>query len=80
MTVKEIIEAYLKEHGYDGLCGCECGCSLDELMECSETDTYLCEPGYKIPCDPKTCQADGDCDFHIGPNKPPTPTGAKGEV
>jgi hypothetical protein len=77
MTVREIIEAYLKEHGYDGLCDDECGCSIDDLMECC---SGFCEPGYKVPCDPKTCPADGDCEYHISTDKLPTPSGAKGEA
>jgi hypothetical protein len=38
MSVKEIIEDWLKEHGYDGLLDgdCECGCSFDDFMPCGE--------------------------------------------
>jgi hypothetical protein len=34
MTAKEIIEKHLKENGFDGLCGDECGCALGDLMPC----------------------------------------------
>ena len=37
-TVLRIVEQYLSENGYDGLCclevGVECGCSLEDLMPC----------------------------------------------
>lgn len=36
ITVKEIVKAYLKEHGYDGLCGDECGCGIEDLAPCDE--------------------------------------------
>jgi hypothetical protein len=69
MTVKEIIEQYLAKHGFDGLAGDGCGCQLSDLMPCEGTasgnDISGCVPGYKVPCDPETCEADGDCDFHI---------------
>uniref|UniRef100_A0A6M3IWN5 Uncharacterized protein n=1 Tax=viral metagenome TaxID=1070528 RepID=A0A6M3IWN5_9ZZZZ len=28
MTVVKILEEWLREHGYDGLCSDECGCAL----------------------------------------------------
>ncbi len=37
MTVKELVKAYLKTNGFDGLfCtfGDGCGCSLENLMPC----------------------------------------------
>ena len=36
---------WLTRHGYDGLCGYECGCALDDLMPCGEPDND-CKPGY----------------------------------
>ena len=36
ITVKEIVIAYLREHGLDGLCGDECGCPIDDLFPCFE--------------------------------------------
>lgn len=47
MTVKEIITAYLKENGYDGLCRDDCGCSLSDLVPCNGECWEDCEPGYK---------------------------------
>lgn len=70
MTVRDIVAAWLKEHGYDGLFADECGCTVDDLMPCSET-YFNCEAGYKNPCPgPEDCPAEGDCAFHIGPRKP----------
>jgi len=61
MTVTEIVWDYLKSHGYDGLCGDECGCGLDDLMPCDRhTD---CVPGYiHRNCKCGTCE--GDDHFH----------------
>ena len=69
VKVKEIIQAYLIWHGYDGLSGDGCGCERSDLMPCEGTisgnDVSECVPGYKVPCNPETCQADGDCPWHI---------------
>lgn len=60
MTVIEIIEAHLREHGYDGLCNSdgECACRVDDLAPCAAL-CEECEPGHLAPCD---C---GDHDWHI---------------
>jgi len=57
LCVKMIVEKYLKEHGYDGLCNGGCGCGLgDDFMRC-ERDLgngciYAdCEPAYKCLCE-----------------------------
>jgi len=50
MSVRDIIKAYLKEHGYDGLCTDECGCRLDDLIPCESGDfnnPLDCVPGYR---------------------------------
>lgn len=72
MTVRELIERYLRKEGYDGLAGDECGCGLENLMPC---DTPLncvpghavpfgCSvPGHAVPCD---C---GQCMHHYLPGK-----------
>jgi len=39
VTIKQIVEAYLREHNYEGLCNPfnECGCALDDdFMSCDE--------------------------------------------
>lgn len=47
MTVKEIVSDWLKAHGYTGLAGYECGCTLDDLMPCGDGfDIGECEAGY----------------------------------
>ena len=70
MNVKEIVAEYLKSHGYDGLYhDSECGCEVSDLMPCCIEMPPNCESGYKVKCDPETCLADGNCDFHIGPEK-----------
>jgi len=67
MTVKEIIEAYLKENGYDGLfsqfagCCCPVG-GIENGGDCLCVD---CVPGYRVPCE---CE-DEDA-FYIVPDKP----------
>jgi hypothetical protein len=50
MTVKEILQKWLKEHGYDGLCWNGCGCRNDDLIPC-EDDPSLCKPGKEIRAD-----------------------------
>jgi hypothetical protein len=49
MTVKEIIAAWLKEHGYDGLCYPECGCGIDDLIPCYNLSAD-CRPAYRWKC------------------------------
>jgi len=54
LTVRDILTAWLTEHGYQGLCGEECGCPIGDLAPCDNlTD---CLPGYS--CD------HSDPDFH----------------
>jgi hypothetical protein len=68
LTVLDVVGEYLTANGYDGLYNpvAECACPTDDLSPgtCLVED---CMPGYKVPCDPETCPADGDCEFHIGP-------------
>jgi hypothetical protein len=70
MNVFAMVRKALKAGGYDGLwneCG-ECACSLDHLAPCGEM-RQDCEAGVKGPCDPETCAADGECEWHIVPAK-----------
>ena len=74
MTVREIVEAYLKEHGFDGLYhDNDCGCRIGDLMPCTAESVEYCKPGYKIKCTPETCENGGGCDCHIGPKGTVTP-------
>ena len=47
MTVKKIVENYLRENDYEGLQSEECGCRLDDLIPCGECCDN-CEAGYKV--------------------------------
>lgn len=53
MDVKEIVEKYLKEYGYDGLYSphIECGCKVGDLMPCGFDVIESCKPGYLVPCE-----------------------------
>jgi hypothetical protein len=62
-TIKGIVQQYLKQHGYDGLVGEECGCAGD--MPCSESDIKDCRPGYRHHC--SGCQA-LDCEWRSDGN------------
>ncbi len=69
MTVKEIIEKYLKENGFDGLFNSdgECGCLLDDFMPCDSGGVQDCEPGYKKPGG-----EDSEFDWVVGPKEETT--------
>ena len=69
MEVRAIVAEWLKANGYDGLYTDNCGCEVDDLMPCANDGSANCRAGYKIPCRPETCPADGDCPWHIGPKK-----------
>ena len=67
ITVKSIIEDYLREHGFDGLFNPgECSCRMDDLFLC-ETAQTDCMPGYLMPC-PGGDECDCE-DMHIGMKK-----------
>jgi len=66
MDVRQIITEYLKANGYDGLYHDECGCFLDDLAPCDRP--LNCKPGYKSPCNPKTCPEKCGA-WHIGPKQ-----------
>jgi len=46
--VRKIVEDWLKEHNYDGLCNRdrECGCTTDDLMSCNAPHETDCQAGY----------------------------------
>ena len=62
-TVREILEKWLTDNGYDGLYTDECGCVVGDLAPCGEACSFTCQAGHKIPCPtPDHC----DCHSHIG--------------
>ncbi len=49
MAVEEIIQAWLKEHGFGGLCCSPCHCFLGNLlMPHHECGIGSCQPGYRV--------------------------------
>ena len=66
-TVREILDKWLADLGYDGLYTEDCGCEVGDLAPCGCCwESFNCKAGHKIPCDPETCPAEGECPFHIG--------------
>ena len=65
MTVKEIVQEYLKQNGYEGLFCDECGCEIDDLMPC-DSPIMDCKAGYKGECPGgEICDGFPECKFHI---------------
>ena len=62
MNVREIIEEYLKAHGFDGLYNNngQCACEIGDLSPCYENSEMECEPGYMHHC--KSCAKAGTVD------------------
>lgn len=58
MNIKEMLIAYCKEHGFDGLCDpeYECSCGLEDLLPCGEIRFEECQSGIKVPCKPDECK------------------------
>jgi len=58
ITVKSIVEQWLKDHGYDGLCTDHCGCLVGDLMPCGDDGTLsiICRPGYKCRGKCRECE------------------------
>lgn len=55
MKVKEIVEKYLRENGYEGLFAPgECACIISELMPCERVSALYCQPGIIYPADPES--------------------------
>lgn len=58
MTIREIVQEYLQNNGYDGLAGDNCGCSFlegEKIMPCAEGITPCdnpadCLPGHQTKC------------------------------
>ena len=64
MKVKEILQQWLKDNGYDGLFCEYCGCERDDICPCDLSPNIVdCEPGYKFMGCNEEC-GEG-CDWHI---------------
>ena len=80
-NVKEIVEAYLKENGYQGLCTNAddgCSCKRGDLFPCSGEWALECVPGYRTIC--KECARHGECEFEREDWKPDCIQAEKPEV
>ena len=70
MAVGDIIEDWLKSHGYGGLVNgyIRCGCKIGDLYPGGSDclDINECYPGYEWPCDPENC-INPDCDGRENP-------------
>jgi hypothetical protein len=66
MRIADYLAVKLKEDGYDGLCGAECGCGLDDFMPCLEPYAD-CMPAYRVIC-AEDCPRfySEHCEGHIG--------------
>lgn len=58
MTLKQIIQKYLEENNFAGLCSGECGCSKDDLFPCGEPIDD-CQAALWMPC--CDCDTPDDC-------------------
>jgi hypothetical protein len=47
-TAIEIVEKWLRDHKYDGLCTDDCGCSIDNGLQPCEGGMDYCRPGYEV--------------------------------
>ena len=64
LTVKEIVEAYLKANNFDGLFADGlCSCEVGDLAPCGEMQE-TCQAGHKMKCD-----CGENCNWHIGEKK-----------
>ena len=72
MSIREIVEKWLKENGYDGLYNWSenCACCLDDLFVCGALSGG-CEAGMKkMGC---STECGEGCDFHIVPKEKEQP-------
>lgn len=70
LTVRDIVAAFLRDKGYDGLSCDYCCCDIADLMEC-ESNCARCEPGYKVACDSDCdCDVPGYYEYHIVKERP----------
>lgn len=64
MNLKQIVQKYLEENNYAGLCSGECGCSKDDLFPCdmpgNDCMAALWKPCNDCNRDPGECYGDGN--------------------
>ena len=62
MNVKEIVTKHLVEIGADGLCHEDCGCAIDDMMECDFYNELTdCVAAKKVKAtEPGDCHDIGD--------------------
>jgi hypothetical protein len=60
MDVMSIIEKYLRDNNFDGLCNDDCGCDVDDLAPCG---------GLVVDCKPAKKRVLGEGEYlgHCGP-------------
>jgi hypothetical protein len=66
-SIKDIVRQWFALNPqYDGLVNeiAECCCFAGDIDPCGHM-SMDCVPGFKCPCDPETCTAEGDCSHHI---------------
>ena len=70
MTVREIVEKYLKENKFDGLFNGEgqCACELSDLIPCGNDDIMTCQCGYKHYCQDCSNDIKDNCEIDIDEN------------
>jgi len=62
--LREFLTAQLTLHGYSGLAGDGCGCTLDCLGACESPNLDECSPGYRHECNDCPNQTeDNECEM-----------------
>lgn len=74
MNVQTIVEEWLKEHKFEGLCNCDvpCGCLLSDIAPCGQPFGD-CQPGYRKEVGSSEhcgCDGQGEEHWHITIKKP----------
>jgi hypothetical protein len=66
MDTRDIVAKFLRENGFDGLCGDGCGCGIDDLASCSSESFLECTPAHKYKMDCENCDSACDLDETTG--------------
>ena len=51
MTIKDIIQNWLRDNNFDGLCNQDCGCGINDIMPCVVNHCLVlcdCVPAKKV--------------------------------